>query len=288
MHSVPLLPLRLHSVAWAAVAIAAFGGSLPARAQQARLEARYVASLAGIPIGKGAWVIDVGEDQYRAAASGGTTGLLAVFAGGQGTGAAQGSVTGGHFVPATYTANIVTDKKTDEVRMTLANGNVKDVVIEPVQPPNPERVPVTEAHRHGVIDPMTGSFVRVAGTGDVLGPDACQNSAAVFDGRMRYDLQLAFKRMDKVKAEKGYQGPVVVCAVYFTPVAGHIPDRKAIKYLADLKTMEVWLAPIANTRILVPFRFSVPTPVGLGVLEATQFVATAQPGRSTAANTKTQ
>jgi hypothetical protein len=288
MHSVPLLSLRLRSVALAAMAVAVLGGmaSTPARAQQARLEARYVASLAGIPIGKGAWVIDVGDDQYRAAASGGTTGLLSVFAGGQGTGAAQGSVAAGHFVPATYTANIVSDKKTDEVRMTLANGNVKDVVIEPVQPANPERVPVTDAHRHGVFDPMTGSFVRVAG--DVLGPDACQSSAAIFDGRMRYDLQLAFKRMDKVKAEKGYQGPVVVCAVYFTPVAGHIPDRKAIKYLADQKMMEVWLAPIGNTRVLVPFRFSVPTPVGVGILEATQFVVSAEPGRSTAANVKTQ
>ena len=37
--------------------------------------------------------------------------------------------------------------------------------------------------------------------------------------------------------------------------------------------MEVWLAPIAGTRVLVPYRISIPTPLGLGVLQATQFVS---------------
>ena len=30
--------------------------------------------------------------------------------------------------------------------------------------------------------------------------------------------------------------------------------------------MEMWLAPIDGTRVLVPFRFSVPTPFGLGAV----------------------
>ena len=56
----------------------------------------------------------------------------------------------------------------------------------------------------------------------------------------------------------------MVCAVYFAPVAGYVPDRAAIKYLIEQRDMEVWLAPIAGTRVLVPFRVSVPTPLGLG------------------------
>src|SRR5258708_16722376 len=54
---------------------------------QGKLDARYVATLAGVPIGKGAWVIDIGDDQFTAAASGMTTGLLRVFATGQGNAA---------------------------------------------------------------------------------------------------------------------------------------------------------------------------------------------------------
>ena len=118
---------------------------------------------------------------------------------------------------------------------------------------------------------MTASLMRVAGAADPVSAETCQRSAAVFDGRMRYDLRLAFKRLEKVKADKGYQGPVVVCSVSFTPLAGHIPSRAAIKYLASAQDMEVWLAPVAGTRVVVPFRISVPTPLGEAVLEATQF-----------------
>ena len=79
---------------------------------------------------------------------------------------------------------------------------------------------------------------------------------------MRYDLKLDFKRMETVKAEKGYHGPVVVCAIYFTPIAGYIPDRPVIKYLAAQRNIEIAFAPIAGTRILVPFRMVIPTPLG--------------------------
>ncbi len=90
---------------------------------------------------------------------------------------------------------------------------------------------------------------------------------------MRYDLQLVFKRLDRVKSERGYQGTVVVCSVYFSPVAGHIPTRSTIKYLAEQRDMELWLAPIAGTRLMVPYRASIPTPIGMGVLQASQFVS---------------
>ena len=43
---------------------------------QVKLDARYVVTLAGVPIGKGAWIVNIGDDQYTAAASGATTGLL--------------------------------------------------------------------------------------------------------------------------------------------------------------------------------------------------------------------
>jgi hypothetical protein len=286
-----VLPIRLDlrcaiqttATAVALVMFCAAGGSAQA---QGKLDARYTASLAGIPLGKGAWVIDISDDQYTAAASGETTGLLRVFASGKGTSASRGSVAGGQLTAASYAASITADKKTDEVRMTLTNGVVKDYVVEPPSPPNPERVPITDAHRHGVTDPMTASLIRAAGNGDPLGPEACQRTTSIFDGRMRYDLQMAFKRMEKVKSAKGYQGPVVVCALYFAPIAGHIPDRAAIKYLIEQRDMELWLAPIVGTRVLVPFRISIPTPIGLGVLEATQFVSTAAPSRAASAKTQ--
>ena len=246
-------------------------------AAEGKLDARYEVTLAGIPVGKGAWVIDIGDDQYSASASGGTSGLLKAFAGGSGTGAAQGRVVNGAFVPASYSATTTSTKKSEAIRMTLLGGNVKEFAIEPEPPVDPDRIPVTDAHRRGVLDPMTGTLLRVPGTGDPVSPEACRGGAPIFDGRMRYELKLDFKRMETVKAEKGYQGPVVVCAIYFAPVSGYIPDRPVIKYLAAQRNMEVWLAPIAGTRVLVPFKMSIPTPLGTGTLEAVQFVTTAMP-----------
>ncbi len=258
----------------------------PAHAQ-GRLDARYTVTLAGLPIGKGAWVIDIAEDQYTAAASGTTAGLMRVFASGQGSGASRGFIVGGAPVPASFAASVTSDKKTEEIRMSLVSGTVKEFALSPPAVPNPERIPVTEAHRRGVIDPMTSSLYRVPGNADLFGPEACPRLVSVFDGRLRYDLQLAYKRTERVKAEKGYDGPAVVCAIYFSPIAGYVPSRAAIKYLIEQRGMEAWLVPVAGTRVMVPFRLSIPTPIGVGVMQATQFVSASQPPRA-AASGKTQ
>ena len=266
----------------AALAVTMADGQQGRGFAQGKLDARYTVTLGGLPVGRGAWVIDISDDQFTAAASGATAGLMQVFASGQGQSAARGSVTGGQLVPSTYASSIVTDQKFDEVRMVISAGTVREFVADPPTVPSPDRVPVTDAHRRGVSDPMTASLLRVPGNGDTFVPQACQRTLSIFDGRMRYDLRLAFKRLDRVKSEKGYQGTVVVCAVHFAPIAGHIPDRAAIKYLAELRDIELWLAPIAGTRVMVPYRVSVPTPVGVGVMQATQFVSVPQPGKATA------
>src|SRR5262249_24038804 len=150
-----------------------------------------------------------------------------------------------------------TNKKNELLKIGLANGNVKEFSIEPEPPINPERIPVTDAHKCGVTDPMTGSLLRVPGTGDPLTPEACTQTTSVFDGRMRYDLKLEFRRIENIKVEKGYQGPALVCAITFVPIAGYVPDRAAIKYLKAQRTMEVWFAPILGTRVLMPYKLSV-------------------------------
>jgi len=255
---------------------------------QGKLEAGYVATLGGVPVGKGSWNIDVQDDQFTATASGATSGLLRVFASGQGNSAAHGTISGGQPVASTYVSTIVADNRADQVRILFSGGAVKDYLADPPTFPNPDRVPLTDLNRKGVLDPMTASLIRVAGNGDTFVPEACQRTLPVFDGRMRYDLQLVFKHLDKVKSERGYQGTVVVCAVYFAPIAGHVPERSTIKYLVAQRDMELWLAPIAGTRLMVPYRASVPTPIGLGILQASQFVSIPRPPLPTASNLKMQ
>lgn len=264
------------------------GATLSPAMAQGRLEARFTASLAGIPVGKGSWVVDINENHYAAVASGTTTGLLHALTGGHGNTATRGTLQAGRPVSAIYASTIVSSKKTDDVRITIANGNIKDFSVDPPQDNASERVPLTEAHKRDVIDPMTASLLRVPGNGDPVSPEACKQMLSIFDGRLRYDLQLVFKRMDKAKADKGYAGPVVVCAVYFSPIAGYIPSRTAIKYIAKLRDIEIWLAPIAGTRVLALYRAQGPTPVGQAMLEADEFVSIATPTKASANGAKTQ
>lgn len=251
-------------------------------AAQGRLEAKYEVSLAGIVIGKGDWLIDISDDQYTSAARGGTTGMLKWVSDGRGTTISQGRIVNGQPVPVIYQASYTTDKKNEVIRIGLANTGVKDFSIEPQPPVVPERVAVTEAHLRNAVDPLMGSMVRVAGNGDPVSADACRGGVSVFDGRLRYDLKLDFKRIEMVRSEKGYRGPVVVCAVYFTPVAGYIPGRPVVKHLEAQRDMEAWFAPVAGTRFVVPYKLAIPTPFGPGVLEATQFVTTATPAKAAA------
>ena len=244
---------------------------------QGKLDAHYVATLAGVPIGKGAWLIEIGDDQFVAAASGMTSGLLRVFANSQGNSASRGAVRGDTLLPTLFVSTINNDKRVEELRIVMSAGTVKELVADPPTTASPDRIPLTDAHRRGVVDPMSAALMRVSGNGDLVSPEACRRTIPVFDGRMRFDLQLSFKRIDKVQALKGYQGPVAVCGVQFLPLAGYVPARPAIKYLMAQHDMEIWLAPIPGTRIVVPYRMSVPTPLGQGVLEATQFVTASSP-----------
>ncbi len=250
---------------------------------QGKLDARYVATLAGITIGKGAWVLDINDKTYKMVASGLTAGLLRFFASGEGTAGVSGVITAGQPVAKVYSSTIKTSKKTDAVRMAFNGSSVKELAFEPPLPRNRARVKVLPEHQRGIIDPMTASLLKVSANGSPLVPEACNNrTLPIFDGRMRYDLKLAYKRTENVEAEKGYKGPALVCGVYFTPIAGHIPNRTAIQYLVKQRDIEVWLVPIAGTRILVPFQVSVPTPVGTGRLVATHFITVAQAAKASA------
>jgi hypothetical protein len=83
----------------------------------------------------------------------------------------------------------------EDLRIVLRAGTVKELAVDPPNAPNPDRIPVTDAHRRGVVDPLSAALVRVSGNGDLVSPEACRGVILVFDGRMRFDLQLSFGQL---------------------------------------------------------------------------------------------
>jgi hypothetical protein len=148
-------------------------------------------------------------------------------------------------------------------------GNVKELTAAP--PPSSDRVPVTNSNRQAIVDPLSALLFSAPAAGEGLSQEACRRTLPIFDGHQRYDLKLAFKRMDKTTAEKGYEGPVVVCSVSYEPIAGHRANIPLIKYLSEGREMELALAPVSGTRLLAPFRLSVLSTLANLMIEANRF-----------------
>jgi Protein of unknown function (DUF3108) len=254
---------------------------------EGNLDASYTVSFGRIRVGEITAIFVLGDKEYAISAHGRAGGVMKALVDGEGSFSTRGTLTDGHPVPTKFTSKIVSNTETSDVTMVLDEGSVKD--LEAAPPPSSGRVPVTEANRHGIVDPLTAMLFSAAAEGDGLSQQACRHTLPIFDGHQRYDLKLAFKRMDKVTAEKGYAGPVAVCSLRYEPIAGHSASTTLVKYLSEGREMEIALAPITGTRLLAPFRLSVMSMLANLVIEASRFEATARPlDASTVADPKAQ
>ena len=244
---------------------------------EGNLDASYTISFARIPVGEMTATAVFGESEYalsvRARAGGA---LKAVLVDGEASFSTQGTIKGGHPVPTTFTSKIVSNTETSDVRMVLDEGNVKELAATP--PPSSDRVPVTNSNRQRIVDPLTALLFSGAAAGEGLTQETCLRTLPIFDGHQRYDLKLAFNRMDKVTAEKGYAGPVVVCSVSYEPIAGHRANIPLVKYLSEGREIQIALAPITGTRLLAPFRLLVVSTLANLMIEANRFETNMAPG----------
>jgi Protein of unknown function (DUF3108) len=243
---------------------------------QGNLDASYTISFARIPVGEITATVVSGQSEYAISARARAGGVMKVLSvDGEGSFNTHGTIKDGHPVPTSFTSKIVSNTETSDVTMALDEGNVRELAATP--PPSQDRVPVTAANRRGIVDPLTAVLFSAATAGETLSQEACRRTLPIFDGNQRYDLKLAFKRMDKVTAEKGYAGPVVVCSVSYEPIAGHRASIPLVKYLSEGREMEMAFAPITGTRLLAPFRLSVVSMLANVLIEANRFETTAHP-----------
>jgi len=254
-----------------ALITAALGGQAHT---ESNLDASYTISFARIRVGDITATVVFGPSEYAMSARGRAGGLMKALIDGEASFTTRGTITDGHPVPTNFTSKIVSNAQTSDVTMVLDEGSVKELAATPLS--SSGRVPVTEANRQGIVDPLTAMLFTAAATG-ALSQEACWRTLPIFDGHQRYDLKLAFKRIDKVTADKGYAGPVVVCSLHYEPIVGHIASNALVKYLSEGREMEIALAPVAGTRLLAPFRLSVVSMLANLVIEANLFEATARP-----------
>jgi hypothetical protein len=251
--------------------------TVPARAQ-GKLKAHYTIAMTGVTIGEIVWLVDIGDTTYTTTASGKASGVLSKLVNGQGAVAAHGTIAADRLNPSSFTSTITDDDGTITSQITFTNGVATETVV-PQPPARTDRVPVTEADRRSVADPLSAVLMPAQLNGDTMAASDCNRTLKVFDGRRRYNLALSYNRMDNVKIVRGYSGPVLVCGVVLQPIAGYRTDSMIVKYVANQRNMELWFAPIAGTSVEAPVRVVMPTLIGTLKIQADQFEAVAAPPR---------
>ena len=157
--------------------------------------------------------------------------------------------------------------KEEERRISFNSGDVTDVTIVPPKKRGRRRVPVTQEQLEDVIDPLSAAFLHTQ-----AGDSVCNHTLPIFDGRLRYDIAFAPKRIEALPgdAPRGLSRSVEVCAVKFVPVSGHKPDNPAIKYLSGTDRMEAWLVRLPKTDLYVPYWVGLPTIFGSAAVTLTR------------------
>jgi hypothetical protein len=234
------------------------------------LHATYSVSLIGLPIGVAEVNAKVANNHYSIDAQARLSGLASLVSSSRGASTGAGQIVEGRIVPTSFATTASNANMTRTIRMSLAGNTVTGVDIAPAFEDRPDRVPLTQKDKQNIVDPV-GAFVIPAPVGaPPTSAGACNRTLPVFDGYTRFDIALTYVGERSVKT-KGYSGPVAICSARYVPIAGHRRDRPATKFMAENKDIEVWLAPIGGSNLLIPYRISVRTMIGIAVAEATEF-----------------
>jgi hypothetical protein len=265
-----------------AVVSAAFV-AFPLMASAQPLTVNYAMTIAGLPIGSATMTLTPNGSSTALAIAGRAGGPLEI---GRMTGSAnvsQGEVTAltqsgsgktatsaqlssrGTPGNSTFSYAGTSSRGPGKIAMTVSGNRV--TALDASIPDNPKavRVPVTDAHKMGVVDPMSllGMMIQPGGT---IRPEAiCGRSHAVFTGQSRFNLagSALEQRAAMSGMPEGYRA--VACRVTVTPISGHRTDKGNA---AQTRTATIVFAASPDNRRTVLWSLSVPVVFGSFALTA--------------------
>ena len=267
-----LRPFAIHLV----VACLVNGGASAEDAGRAatQITANYGVYWAGLHFGDVRLVITVRDSDYQMKGDGRFSVLGGLIYEGSGGTTSAGKLSKSGPQPSLYTLSYSGGDKHGDVRISFAGDAVSAVSTSPKERPNPKNILVTKEQLRGVLDPMTGAFLRVRPNLPEADLKVCDETIPVFDGKLRFNIVLEPKQQTRVesKTPNGYSGLAAVCGVKFVPISGFRPDDRGIKYMSSHSdAIEVWLVPLPSTVLYLPYRISVPTAFGAGSAEMLSF-----------------
>jgi hypothetical protein len=226
----------------------------------ARVDAVYRIAWNGMELGNFVFSSSVKNGEYTLR---GNTKLSAVLGAFYWSGFTQslGTVTSGKPQPAAYAFSFEGSSKSGRIDMRFKKSAVSKVTSVPPIQPSPGRVPVTQAQLQGVLDPLSAVMAVTAPIGGkIAGVNPCKRKIPIFDGKQRFDLVLSHLRNEKLDGAVAY-----VCKVKYVPISGHKMNKET-KFMASTNDIEIWLIPVDEAKIFVPYFVTLPTPVGAATI----------------------
>ncbi len=194
----------------------------------------------------------------------------------------NGLMTANGPMPRNWMFRYAAGSRGETVELRFQQRMVQDILINPPQHPGARRVPITAAHLQNVVDPL--SAIVLLSQARLSRGDACNKRLPIFDGKIRYDLVLSPKGTRSIGSSGKLRGTAYVCSVSYVPIAGHKMGKQSENdYAAGNTGIEVWLVPLPEAGLLVPYYVHVPTPAGTASMVSATFDVQTPAGRHAAA-----
>lgn len=207
----------------------------------------------GFPLGKVDLDATIHNGEYHAASNLETTGIVSVFWRSKIQASSSGAIAPGHFQPALYRSFALNrgDRK-QEVSLTYDG---KDSIKLFAAPPyDTARYPVSDAQKKGTYDPLSAIVYIAAGAASDA-KEPCSALAPVFDGKRRYNIEIAKEKDVQVDMDL-YKGPAVECIARYNQLAGF--SQRILSEKASFPKIHAWLAVfpsnIPGRHYVVPLR----------------------------------
>ncbi len=239
---------------------------------QKKITADYSINFNGLGIGSFKLWSDLNKDEYNIKSRAKISILAGILFEWNGTTASAGRLIADQPRPYTYSFGYRTSDKGENVDVEFANNNVKQIAVNPPQKQSSSRIPVTRSHMRNVVDPMSAVIMLTNVGSGKNGNQVCTRRLPIFDGKARYDIKLSLKKTKKITTAYGYDGPAHICKVKFVPIAGHKAKDDENDYAAKSEDIEIWMVPLSDADLYVPYYIYIPTPMGAATLTASGFL----------------
>jgi hypothetical protein len=224
-------------------AILALAVVAPGLASAQTTTVSYGMTIAGLPIGSATMTIAPNGSSTQVSVTGSAGGPLEIgrmnasatvapgrvtaqSRSGSGQDASSATMTSqGSIASSTFSFSNVTGRGPGKLTMTVAGSRVAALDNQVPDNPRAVRVPVTDAHKTGIVDPLMLLTQLVKPGGTLVPQGVCGRSHQVFTGVSRVSVAgTAAEDRDPVRGmPEGWRA--VACRVTTTPIAGHRIDK---------------------------------------------------------------